>query len=191
MPNKKTKKHTKEEEEIIYDVPEDESGTNLPDKVKKLKEELKSVRKEKDEYLDGWQRAKADFVNFKKRTEEEKKKFAQYAAEDFILKLLPALDSFDHAFKNKETWESVPKDWRLGMEFIHSQILNTLKDHGVEEMNCLHQNFDPQYHHSIEMVGVENEEDDGKIVEVIQKGYKLSDKIIRHPNVKVGVYKQQ
>lgn len=189
MNNKKTQKHTNEEEEIIYDIPEDESGVDFPTKIKKLKEELKGVRKEKEEYLDGWQRAKADFINFKKRAEEDKRMFAQYATEDFILQLLPALDSFDSAFKNKESWESVPKDWRTGMEFIHSQIVNTLKNHGVEEVECLHKDFDPQLHHSIDTVKVENEEDDGKIVEVVQKGYRLSDKIIRHPNVKVGIYK--
>jgi molecular chaperone GrpE len=189
MNNKKASKHTEVEEEIIYDIPEDKSGVDFVTKIKKIKEELKSIKKEREEYLDGWQRAKADFINFKKRAEEDKKRFAQYATEDLILQLLPTLDSFDSAFKNREVWESVPKDWRIGMEFIHSQILNTFKNHGVEEIECLHKNFDPQLHHSIDTVEVENEKDDGKIVEVIQKGYKLSDKIIRHPNVKVGVYK--
>ncbi len=189
MKEKKTKNNA-QEEEIIYDVLEDESGTDLPSKIKKLKVELKEVRKEKDEYLDGWQRSKADFVNFKKRADEEKKAFAAYATEDFILQLIPALDSFSHAFADKENWESVSKDWRVGIEYIHSQIVNTLNDHGVVEIESLHKEFDPKLHHSIDTVEVEDKKDDGKIMEVILKGYKLGNKIIRHPNVKVGVYKK-
>lgn len=190
MKEKKTKNNAPEEEEIIYDVPEDESGADLPVKVKKLKQELSEAKKERGEYLDGWQRSQADFINFKKRSEEEKKAFAAYATEDLILQLLPALDSFTHAFKDKKNWEAVSLDWRMGIEFIYSQIVNILKDHGVEEIESLHQEFDPKLHHSLETVEVEKKEDDGKIVEVILKGYKLGDKIIRHPNVKVGVYKK-
>jgi molecular chaperone GrpE len=186
------------EEEIQYDsesedyarngfsVAEGESGAKALKKIKKLQEELSECKEEKQEYLDGWQRTKADFVNLKKRAEEDRKSFAKYANEEFIMELLPALDSFDQAFQNKEAWEKVDSNWRSGVEFIHSQLLSILNNHGVSAVDPLGEEFNPELHHSIEMIEVEEEKDDGKIVQVTQKGYRLGDKIIRHPGVKVG-----
>jgi len=184
----KSKKDNRQapEEEIIYD--DADSNNCFEEKLKKVKEELKKCRSEKQEYLDGWQRAKADFVNLKKNTEEDKKKFIKYSNEEFILELLPALDSFSQAFRDKKNWEKASLDWRMGIEFIYSQLMNVLENHSVTEIDPLHEKFDPKLHHSIDTVEVENKGDDGKIVEVIQKGYRLGEKIIRHPNVKVGVF---
>lgn len=179
-------------EEISYDgkdfsdFDESDSTDSLIKKLKKIKEELAECKKEKQEYLDGWQRIKADFVNLKKRNEEDRKSFAKYANEEFILELLPALDSFDQAFKNKEAWEKADKNWRTGIEFIHSQMMSILNNHGVTEMNPIGEKFDPKLHHSVEVIGVEDKKDDGKIIDVTQKGYALGDKIIRHASVKVG-----
>lgn len=159
------------------------------DQVAKLKKDLQKCKEEKQEYLDGWQRAKADFVNLKKRAGEDKKSFVKFANEEFILELLPALDSFEQAFRNKEAWEKADANWRTGVEFIHSQLMSILSNHGVTEMNPAGEKFDEKLHHSIEAVAVEDKKDDGKIVEVTQKGYMLGDKIIRHASVKVGELK--
>ena len=97
------------DEEIVYEDGSDgfdSDDSSIPvKKIKKIKEELKKCQAEKQEYLDGWQRVKADFVNLKKRSEKDRTAFAKYANENFILELLPALDSFDQAFGNKEAWE--------------------------------------------------------------------------------------
>jgi molecular chaperone GrpE len=119
------------DDEIVYEEdsnePTQSSFSKNPDsKLEKIKKDLKKCQEEKQEYLDGWQRAKADFVNLKKRSDEEKKEFAKYANEQFITELLPALDSFDQAFKNKEAWEKADKNWRTGIEFIHSQLVSVL-----------------------------------------------------------------
>lgn len=184
--SKKIKDETKEE--IVYDDSDNSTSSfGTPEsKLKKLKEKLKECQKEKTEYLDGWQRTKADFINFKKRSEENKKDFARYASEDIIMQLLPLVDNFEQAFKNKEIWESVDSNWRKGVEMIYNQLINILKDNNVTEVESLGNKFDPQLHECIETIEVEDKKDDDKILEVIQKGYKIGNKIIRHPNVKVG-----
>lgn len=175
-------------EEIVYDNSDsaDNTSSNIENKIKKLKEDLKKCNEEKREYLDGWQRAKADFINFKKRSEESKKEFARYSSENIILQILPILDNFEQAFKDKEVWQSVDENWRKGIEIIYDQLRNLLKENNVTEIECMGETFDPKEHESIEMVEVEEEKNNDKIVEVIQKGYKINDKVIRHPRVKVG-----
>ncbi|HMP67149.1 MAG TPA: nucleotide exchange factor GrpE [Candidatus Paceibacterota bacterium] len=175
-------------EEVFYDTDQfdDTDNSSALKKIKNLKEELEKCKKEKQEYLDGWQRSKADFVNFKKRAEEDKKSLIKYSTEEFIIQLIPAMDSFELAFKNKEAWEKAPPDWRTGIEFIHSQLKKVLTDNGVSEINPINEKFDPKLHHSIDTKDIEDNEKDGKILEVIQTGYKLGDKIIKYPNVVVG-----
>ncbi len=176
-------------EDVIYESDSsNDSGVSVDfqNKIKKIKEELENCKKEKQEYLDGWQRAKADFVNYRKRSEEEKKETIKYATKELILEIIPALDNFEHAFRDKANWEKVPADWRQGVEFIYAQLKEVLGRHGITEISPINEVFDPKLHHSIDIVPVENDEDIGKIVEVVQKGYALGDKIIRHPNVRVG-----
>jgi molecular chaperone GrpE len=174
-------------EDIVYEEGAESPGlSDCEVKLKKVKEELKQVKSEKQEYLDGWQRAKADLVNYKKRSEEDKKDFIKYANEDFILEILPVIENFEQAFKNKEVWEKIDKNWTTGIEFIYNQLKKVLEEKGVLEINPMGQEFDPNIHHSIEIIEIEDKKDDGKILEVVQKGYKLGEKIIKHPNVKVG-----
>ncbi len=185
------KKHNqKTEEEIVYDT-SDYSESNLPldqNKIKKIQEKLKKCQKEKQEYLDGWQRSKADFINYKKRADEAKKEFAKYAAENIILDIIGVLDNFEHAFKNKDAWESVDLNWRKGVEIIYIQTKEILKNNNVHEIEVINQKFDPKIHDSIETVKVEDEKDNDRILEVTLRGYKMGDKIIRHPSVKVGKF---
>lgn len=175
-------------EEIVYDDSDrTESGdTNPQKKIEKLRKKLKKAEEEKREYLDGWQRAKADFINFKKRTEESKKELAKYSSENIILQILPIVDNFEQAFNDTEAWKSVDENWRKGIEMIYNQLLEILKDNNVEEIKSLGETFDPKIHECVETVEIEDEKDDDKILEVIQKGYRIDDKIIRHPRVKVG-----
>jgi len=174
-------------EEIVYEEGVDGTpSVDLDKKNNKLKIELESCKNEKQEYLDGWQRSQADFVNFKKRAEEDKKSFVKYASEDFIMEILPVVDSFDQAFKDKEAWEKADKNWRIGIEYIYSQLKGVLENKGVVEINPINEEFNAELHQSVEMIKVEDKKDDGKIVEVVQKGYKIGDKTIRYPGVKVA-----
>lgn len=169
--------------EVVFD--EDESPA---DSTKKLREKLKICVEEKQEYLDGWQRAKADLINVKKRLDEEKKAFATYATENLVEDLIPVLESFNMATKNKEVWESAPEGWRKGMEYIHTQLITTLQNHGMQTLDPINEEFDSKVHDPVETVDVNEPEKDHKIIEVVMQGYKIGEKIIRAPKVKVGKF---
>ena len=176
-------------DEIVYDG--DNESTSLSDateKIKKIKDELKICKEERQEYLDGWQRSKADFMNLKKRSLEENSESRERAIENFVIDLLPVLDSFDMAFKDKEAWESAPIQWRKGIEYIYTQLQNTLSTNSIDVLNPIGANFDPNIHNSVENVSVSEKENDGKIIEVVMKGYKIKDRILRPAHVKVGSF---
>jgi molecular chaperone GrpE len=163
---------------------------DLAEKIKKLKAELEESNKQRIEYLDGWQRMKADMVNMKKREEEDRSNFIKYAKEGVIEEILPVLQSFDMAMANKESWEKVEANWRSGVEYIAKQLRSVLESHGLVEVNPIGEKFDPSRDEALEHVAVTDEKQDHIIIEVVQKGYKLHDKIVKAPRVKVGEFKQ-
>ena len=169
-----------------------EESENLKDPaeaVKKLKERLKSCQKERAEYLDGWQRTKADFINAKKREEEERGEFVKFSRKELIKELLPALDSFHTAFGNKEVWEKVDLNWRMGVQYIYSQLLGVLEKHGITLIDPkVGELFDPKKHASIGLVLVAEKENDHTVAEVVQKGYALHGKILEPAKVKIAEF---
>ena len=100
-------------------------------KIKELREKLKLCTEERQEYLAGWQRAKADFINQKNELEKWKTDFILFANKNLIDELLPVIDSFNLAFGNKEVWEKVDKNWRTGIINIYNQLEGVLKQHGL------------------------------------------------------------
>ncbi len=182
----------------IVDTNEEGIEKGAQAKLKDLRDKLKKCEAEKLDYLTGWQRTKADMVNARKRDEERQKELVKYANEDLILDLLPVLDSFDMARSNKGAWEKVDKNWRMGVEHIQSQILGILQKNGLVELNPLGADYSPLEQEAIEMVelsgaaanGPDGKSLDGKIVAVINKGYKLGDRVVRPPKVKVGEVKK-
>lgn len=163
---------------------------SLQETVKKLREKLKACTKEKQEYLDGWQRTKADYMNSKKEEELRRKDIMKYASEKLVDDLIPVLQSFDMAFVNKEQWEKVDKNWRVGVEYIYSQFRGVLETNGLKEINPLGLPFDPNRDEALEYVPVEEELGNHKVIEVVQKGYELNGKLIKAPRVKVGEFKK-
>jgi molecular chaperone GrpE len=185
---------TKPEEEIsevVYDADIDSDNMSDPkEKIAKLKEKIKKLTAEKDEYMNGWQRERADFVNFKKRSEEERKDYIKFANENLLEEMLTVLESFDMAFMNKEQWNSVPQNWRVGVEYIHSQLVKILDDNGLKEfIPKIGDKFDVKSHVAEEAIPVDSEEDDGVIKEIKKKGYIMNGKIIIAPKVVVGEFK--
>ena len=178
-----------ENDDITFSDEEEENNPNQI--IKKLREKLKEAEAKAQEYLTGWQKERADLVNARKRDEEERKEFTKFAKEDIATELIAVLDSFDSAFKNKEAWEKVDKNWRQGVEYIHSQLINILANHGVSVVSPIGEKFDPQRDEATENVAVKNPEDDHKIIEVLSVGYKLQNKLIRAPKVKIGEYKKE
>lgn len=170
--------------------------------IKKLKIKLKDVEAKAKEYLDGWQRAQADFVNLRKRDEEAKKEFMKFANTSLVEDLLPVLDSFGLALARvSEELDSPAHDQasghsrpdqvlpREGVEMIYKQLLQILRQKGLEESNPEGEMFDPKLHESVGAIPVEDEKEDHKILEVVQKGYILSGKILRPAKVRIGEYK--
>jgi len=193
----KAKKRTKKDEDngdIEFMEDEERPGASFGGDsevlIKKLKEKLKTCQKERQEYLDGWQRAKADFVNARKEEEKTRGEFVKFVKIDLLIQLLSVVDSFESAFSNK-TWEKIDKGWRAGVEHIHSQLLGILKENGLVQVNPSGEAFDPTLHESVELVATTKKEESGKIIEVVQKGYTLNGKIIRPARVKVGEYRIQ
>jgi molecular chaperone GrpE len=181
------KEENKTTDDVVFDENIDEEGNNNPVAlIKKLRQKIKELEGKSQEYLTGWQKERADGINLRKRLDEEKKEFAKFAKEDISTELISVLDSFESAFKNKEAWERVDKNWRQGVEYIHTQFINVLSNHGISVINPIGEKFDPTRDEAIESVIVENEKDNHKILEVVSAGYKLHNKIIRAPKVKVG-----
>ena len=182
-------KDTSYDDELSFEETADD-GDELTskDSIKKLRERLKKAEEERKEYLEGWQRAKADYVNAKREEDEERTKATARAKERIIHDLLPVLDSFELAFANKTAWEAVDKNWRIGVEYIFTKLRGVLEEHGVTQVGKVGERFDPRIHQSVESVETEDKNDDEKIVEVMQSGYTIGERVIRAARVKVGKF---
>ena len=139
---------------------------------------LKEAEEKTKEYLDKWQRAQADFVNLRKQDEESKNEFLKFAGAGIINQLIPVLDSFSLAIEhgNKDA------------EAIYNQLFTILKSIGLEESNPMGEMFDPNKHEAIGSTKVEKQEEDHKILEVLQKGYILNGRVLRPAKVKIGQF---
>ncbi len=180
----------KNDEEILNeDVNIDEEVTDSEDVenldkdeyIAKLNNDLLEQKKRSDEYFDHLKRNMAEFDNFKKRMQKEKENMYSTIVADFVSELLPVMDNFEKAVDAETKDES----YKNGMKMIYSQIDDLLKKAGVEEIEALGKEFDPNYHEAV--MHIEDDKyKEKEIVEVFRKGYKLGDKVIRHTMVKVA-----
>ena len=151
-----------------------EPGSEL-DKAKK------AVEEEKERFL----RLFAEFENYKRRTSKERVELFKTASQDVMLALLPVLDDFDRALK--EINKAGDKGLVEGVELISNKLRETLKSKGLEPIDTLPgEPFDAEIHEAVTQIPAPSDELKGKIVDVIEKGYKLGDKIIRFPKVVTG-----
>ncbi len=158
--------------------------------IKKLKGELSACRKEREEYIAGWQRAKADFINARKDEEKARAMFVKFANEAFVSELLPVLQNFERAIGNKEVWEKADKNWRLGIEHIYVQFRGALEKAGVSLIEPkVGEMFDGNKHASIGVVSVAEQAQVHTVREVVEKGFALYGKILEPAKVKIGEYK--
>lgn len=142
------------------------------------------LEKQAEEYNQRYLRAQADFDNFRRRTMKEKEELAQYASMKLITQLLPVIDNFDRAMAAASTtgdYESLAK----GVEMIFRQLEQTLIQEGLKPMNVVGEPFNPEFHQAIMQVQ-SDEHEEGIIVEEVQKGYILKDKVLRPAMVKVS-----
>ena len=159
---------------------------------KKYLEKISKLEKERDEYLAGWQRVQADYKNREKEIENFKKDFINFANLNLIQEILPVLDSFEMAKSKKEIWEKVDSNWRTGIEYIFSQLISVLSSHGLKIFGVIGEKYNPIFHETIEIVNLDlaERESHDKIVDVIQPGYKIGERILRAARVKVGKFEE-
>jgi len=159
--------------------------------IEELKKQLEECQKLKDEYLAGWQRSRADLLNYKKEEMERIGQLINYAKEELILDILPIMDNFEVI--EKKLPENLKKDDNVkGLMQIKIQFQDFLKTLGVEEIKSIGEKFDPNFHEVVEEVesssakATEDKEiKSGTIIEEIQKGYKINGRLLRPAKVRV------
>jgi molecular chaperone GrpE len=149
-----------------------------------LETQLSEAKAKAAEYLDGWQRARADFINYKKRSEQERADAYQTAATETLRKLLPVIDDFDRALSNVPS-EKADDDVIKGFNLIHRKMVTLLESSGIKVINPVGEVFNPAYH---EAIGQDESSDlpSGHITVVLQKGYLHGDKVLRPALVRVA-----
>jgi molecular chaperone GrpE len=173
-----------EPEVLLDDVSFEESteegeALSAANKVKALQAQIKELQKEKQEYLDGWQRARADYANLQKTSDEDKKRFKTVFAEKFVEDLIPVVDSFSMAMANKESWEKVDASWRTGVEYIYNQLMGTLELHGLKLYGEVGEKFDPTIHEGVSEEITDDDLKDHTLAKIHQKGFLLGDSVLR------------
>ncbi len=168
---------------------EDEAEENNPQAViKKLREQLKACQQEKQDYLEGWQRAKADFINARKDEERERGELRTYAKATLLHELFPIVDNFERAMADKEVWEGVPTNWRVGVEYLYTQLAKVLTDHGVEALGRVGEKFDPSIHQSAEAIPTDDHAKDDTLASIYEKGYRYHGRLLRPARVRIWHY---
>ena len=177
-------------ENTLEDAMEEQESTEAKEKKPKKKGkkaalELEEKNQELGELKDKYLRLQAEFDNFRKRTMKEKLEFMVTAGRDTISVLLPVLDDFDRAKKNAED-ENSTEPFSEGVMLVYDKLYKNLEQKGLKAMESTGEEFDPELHEAITEIPAPNEEMKGKVMDTVEKGYFLKDKIIRHAKVVVG-----
>ena len=167
-----------EHDDVQIESEDPEADEQADAKVKKLRSELEAARKEKQEYMDGWQRAKADYVNLLKRIESDIKASEAKGKIKAVETLLPAFDALERAKEHGE----VP----AGFLAIAKQLEGAFSSLGLEEVGKVGETFDPMYHEALGQDVVDSAEADDTLTAILEKGWKIADVVIRAAKVRVG-----
>lgn len=182
-----TTKDTEDREELDQDnaTPSEKGQQQGKGKQKEQRSEEEVLRSELEKEKDKFLRLFAEFENYKKRTSRERMELFKTAGQEVISAMLPVLDDFDRAVKELD--RSGDQDLLKGVELIHNKFKDTLHGKGLEEIEVSPgDTFDAELHEAVTQIPAPEENLRGKVVDVIEKGYKLGDRIIRHPKVVVG-----
>ena len=160
------------------------AGDQIQEDILELKKELDDIRIKSDEYLDGWQRARAEFANYKKRVEREREQMRENVAGNLLKSFLDVVDDLDRALKNRPQ-EGPGADWANGIDLIYRKLLSLLASEGVQPIEAAGQAFDPNQHEAITHEPNPDFES-GQVIEVVQNGYRLGDRVLRPARVRVA-----
>lgn len=165
---------------------EEELKNNEDNKESELNKKIEELENQNADLKDKYMRAMAEMENIRKRAAKEKIDTIKRANKDLLLSLLNFMDNFERAIKAGENNSDIQNsEYYKGIELIHKQFIDFIHDNGVEEIECLGGEFDPNLHEALTMVEIPDCEHE-KIVEVYAKGYKLNDELLRTAKVIVG-----
>jgi molecular chaperone GrpE len=166
------------------DQPEEKVEETEEDEIATLLSKLEEAQAQANEYLDGWQRARAEFSNYKKRVATEREESRQTSNEALLLKLLPILDDFERALLTlPEELEDV--GWVGGVKMILRKLQTLLESERVTPIEAVGEPFDPLFHEAM-LQEETSEHPDGHVIEEMQRGYRLGDRVLRASMVKVA-----
>ena len=185
QPQELQEEHFKPEETVVSPTP-DEAAAKLNEQINSMAQELVKKEEEKKQLTEKVKLAQAELVNYRKRKDEETATMLKYANADLILELIPTIDNFERAIAQAEKSENTEiKKFMTGINLIYQGIQNTLTKFGVEVINRVGQEYDPNLEQALCTDCVEEQEDE-VVLEVLQKGFKLKDRVIRAASVKIN-----
>ena len=183
--NASQQENSEMEPEATQDVEStDEALQQAEEGMDALKNELEACKAKANEYLDGWQRARADYVNYKKRMEREQAQVYQNASANVIRRFIEVVDDLDLALKNRPK-SGDDAGWAEGIELIYRKLSSILEAEGVSIIETDGQYFDPNRHEAITHEQ-HPELESGRIIAVVKKGYRMGDRVLRPAQVRVA-----
>ena len=183
--NEQVSEETDKEAETEGTVnPEDSDMTENADETEE-QDPIEKAQKEIAELKDKWLRSVAEFENYRKRTLKERTELILNGGEKFITAVLPILDDMERAIENGAKTDD-PEVLREGMTLIHQKFMKVLETQGVSKIDTDNADFDTDVHEAVAMVPGMGDDKKGKVIDCLQQGYKLNDKVIRHAKVAVG-----
>ena len=154
--------------------------------IETLKQALAEEKKKAEANLAGWQRAQADFINYKRRAEQEKEDVCKFANAELLCCILPILDDLERAFAAIPS-QSDKADWVDGIRLIERKLRTSLEAQGISQIKALGKPFDPNLHEAVR----EDKGEEGIVIEEVERGYRLHDRVIRPSKVVVGNGKEE
>ena len=173
-PVDETAKEAEEKEEVNSE----ETSEEEKDPLEKAQEEIADLK-------DKWLRSVAEFENYRKRTLKERAELILNGGEKVITAILPIIDDMERAIENGAKTDD-PEVLREGLSLIHQKFMKTLEAQGVSKIETENADFDTDVHEAVAMVPGMGDDKKGKVIDCLQQGYKLNDKVIRHAKVAVG-----
>ena len=165
--------------------PENAENSENAEESSEEQDPLEKALAENAELKDKWLRSVAEFENYRKRTLKERAELILNGGEKFITAILPVLDDMERAIENGAKTDD-PAVLREGMELIYQKFMKTLEAQGVNKIETTDADFDTDVHEAVAMVPGMGDDKKGKVIDCLQQGYKLNDKVIRHAKVAVG-----
>ena len=171
--------------EDIQDASEEKKDEAKKEETSEEKDSLEAAHEEVEQLKDKYLRAVAEFDNYKKRTLKEKTELILNGAEKTVSAIFPILDDMERALANAQDTDDVAA-LKEGMDLIYKKFIKTLEGLGVKKIEAEGKDFDVDYHEAVAMVPEMDDEKKGKVIDCVQTGYTLNDKVIRHAKVAVG-----